>query len=116
MSAESDFQALLEAAAGVTALVDTRIAQNVIDQGEGIPYIVYTAQHTPDLGLSNATLANGVQFRIECWGTNAAEADAVADAVRAALLADGVVCTSRVTGYSPETQLDATILVADWWE
>lgn len=116
MSAESDLQALLEGAAGVTALVGDRIAQNAIDQGQDAPYIVYTSQHTPEYGLSNAVLANNVQFRIECWAGTAAEADEIADAVRAALLADGVVCTSRVTGHSPETQLDATILVADWWE
>lgn len=116
MSAESDFQALLEAAAGVTALVGTRIAQNAIDQGEAVPYIVYTSQQTPDFGLANNVLATNVQFRIECWAQSAAEADAIADEVRDALLADGVVCTSRVTGHSPETQLDATILVADWWE
>ena len=95
MSAESDLQTLLEAYAGLTALVDDRIAQNAIDQGEVPPYVVYTAQHTPEYGLNNNLLA---------------------DQVRAALLAEGVVCTSRVTGISPDTGLDATILTADWWE
>ena len=116
MSAESDLQAVLEAYAGLTALVDDRIAQNAIDQGEPPPYVVYTAQHTPDYGLNNTLLANNVQFRIECWGGTSAADDAVADQVRAALLAQGVVCTSRVTGISPDTGLDATILTADWWE
>ncbi len=116
MSAETDLQALLEGAAGVAALVGDRIAQNAIDQGQAVPYIVYTSQHTPDYGLNNALLATNVQFRIECWAATAVAADAIADAVRAALLAEGVVCTSRVTGHSPETALDATILVADWWE
>ncbi len=115
MSSESDLQALLEADTALAALVGDRIAQNAIDQGQDLPYVVYTSKHVPDFGLSNALLATNVQFRIECWAASAEAADDVADAVRAALLADGVVCTSRVTGHSPETQLDATILVADWW-
>lgn len=115
MSAETDLQTLLEAYAPLAALVDDRIAQNVIDQGAAPPFVVYTGQHNPDFGLDNTVLSTNVQFRIECWGTTAAEADDVADEVVAALLADGVVCTSRVTGYNADTEFDATILVADWW-
>lgn len=116
MSAESELQALLLAAPDVSDVVGDRIAQNAIDQGQALPYIVYTTQHTPDFGLANNVLANNVQFRIECWAESAAEADNLANLVRDALLDAGVVCTGRVTGHSPETSLDATILVADWWE
>jgi Protein of unknown function (DUF3168) len=116
VSAETELQTLLEAYAPLTALVGDRIAQNAIDQGEAVPYVVYTSQHRPDYGLNNNILANNVQLRIECWAGSAEAADDIADAVRAALLADGVVCTSRVTGHDADTALDATILVADWWE
>jgi Protein of unknown function (DUF3168) len=116
VSAETDLQAILEAYAPLAALVDDRIAQNAAAQDDALPYVVYTSQHTPDFGLSNALLATNVQFRIECWDTDAAGADAVADQVRAALLAEGVVCTARVTGNDPDMGLQATVLVADWWE
>lgn len=116
MSAQTDFRAALAGYAPLTALVGTRIAQNAVPQGADLPYVAFTAQHTPDLGLDNTLLANGVTFSIECWAQTAAQADAVADQVRAALLAEGVVCTSRSTSYDPEVGLDATVLVAEWWE
>lgn len=117
MSAESDFRALLTAAAGVTAMVPAaRIAQNVVEQGVDTPYIVFTAQHAPLYGLDNSLHANQVQVRVECWADDAGTADAVADAVLAALLADGRVVTLRATGADPELGLDATVLTAEWWE
>lgn len=116
MSAESDFRALLTGYAGLTALVPAaRIAQNAVDQGAPTPYIVFTAQHTPEYGLDNTLLADGVTFRVECWADTSLAADAVADQVQLAMLADGRVCTTRQTGLDPELGLDATILTAEWW-
>ena len=116
MSAETDFRAVLAGYAGLTALVSTRIAQNAVPQGASLPYVAFTAQHTPDFGLDNTKLANGVTFAVECWAETAASADAVADQVEAALLAAGVVCTSRATTFDPELGLDATALTVEWWE
>lgn len=117
MSAESEFRAILTGYAGLTALVPAaRIAQNAVDQDAALPYIAFTASHTPEYGLDNTLLANGVTFRVECWGETSLSADAVADQVQAAMLAAGRVCTSRVTGLDPALGLDATILTAEWWE
>lgn len=116
MSAESDFLDILEAHTGLNALVSGRIAQNGVTVETPVPYVVFTSQHTPDYGLANTLLSTNVQFRIECWADDAAEADAVADQVQAALLAENVVCTSRLTGQDPAVGLQATILVADWWQ
>ena len=116
MSAETDFRTVLAGYAGLTALVGARIAQNAVPQGADLPYVAFTAQHNPDFGLDNTLLSNGVTLSIECWAATAAAADAVADQVRAALLAAGVVCTARATAFDPEVGLDATVLTAEWWE
>lgn len=116
MSAETDFIAALAAHAPLTALVAGRISQNTAAPDSALPYVVFTSQHNTEFGLANNVLANNVQFRIECWADDATEADAVADAVRAALLEAGVVCPSRTTGQDPDVGLQATVLVADWWE
>lgn len=116
MTAETDLRALLAAYGGLTALVGVRIRQNAAEAADDMPYVVYSASHQPDFGLANNTLANNVQFTLQCWAATAAAADAVADQVQAALLAAGVVCTSRDTGHDSETGRDGTVLVADWWE
>ncbi|MDH5338835.1 MAG: hypothetical protein OEW22_03595, partial [Rubrivivax sp.] len=85
-------------------------------QGAAMPYVSFTSRHTPDLGLDNTVLANGVIFTVRCWDDDAAGADAVADQVVSALAAAGVVCTARDTGLDAALGLDATILTAEWWD
>lgn len=117
MTAEADFRGILVAYGPLLALVPAaRIAQNAVDQGAPVPYVVFTSAHTPEFGLANNLLADNVAFKVECWADRPAAADAVADQVVAALLAAGVVCTSRATGMDAELGLDATVLTADWWE
>lgn len=116
MSIESDFAALLAAYAPLAALVPAaRISQNAVDPSIDPPYIVFTVTRTPEFGLDNTKLAEALAFRVECWATTSLLADAVADQVVAALLADARVCTSRETGADPNLGLDATILAAEWW-
>lgn len=115
MSVEADFRALLAGDAGVTALVGTRIAQNAVAQGAPVPYVVFTATHTPELGLDNTVLADQVTITVQCWAKKAADADTLADAVQAALSGD-VVVIGRVTGYDEELDLDATVLTVEWWD
>jgi hypothetical protein len=115
MSAESDFRAVLAAYAPLTALVGTRIAQNAVPQGATLPYVAFTASHAPEYGLDNTLHGDAVTFSIECWAESAAEADAVAVQVQAALLSEGVVCTAAGGTYDPEQGLDATALQAEWW-
>jgi hypothetical protein len=116
MSVETAFRALLVADAGVTALVAGRIAQNAVPQDAPRPYVVFAAQHQLDFGLDNTVHADAVTITAECWADTAAQADAVADAVQAALLAAGRVCTARATSYDPEVGADATVLTVEWWD
>ena len=115
MSAETDLQGWLTGYAPLTALVGTAIAQNAVPQGAAMPYVAWTMQHTPDLGLANNVLADGITATLECWAEDAETADAVADQVAAALQAQGIVITSRATAFDGELGLDATVLVAEWW-
>jgi len=115
MSAETDFRAVLASYAPLTALVGTRIAQNAVPQGASLPYVAFTATHTPEYGIDNTLHADLVMFSVECWAESATSADAVAAQVQAALLAEGVVCTASGGTYDPEQGLDATALQAEWW-
>lgn len=116
MSIESDFVALLGAYAPLAALVPAaRIAQNGVAVGVEPPYIAFNVTRTPEFGLDNTLLAMAVAFRVECWADTSLEADAVADEVEAALLADARVCTSRQTAADPDVGLHATVLQAEWW-
>jgi hypothetical protein len=116
MSAETEFRALLAAYAPLTALVGTRIAQNAVPQAAALPYVAFTASHAPEFGLDNTLLSNVVTFSVECWAETAAAADVVANQVKAALLADARVCTSRSSAFDPDVGLDATVLTCEWWE
>jgi hypothetical protein len=115
MSAEDDFIAVLAGYAPLAALVGTRIAQNAVPQGAALPYVAFTSSHAPEFGLDNTLHADLVTYSVECWADGAAEADAVADQVRAALLAEGVLCTSSGGTFDPEQGLDATALQVEWW-
>lgn len=116
MTAETDFRAVLVAYTDLTDLVPAaRISQNAVEQGADLPYIAFTSVHAPEYGLANNVLADEVTFNVQCWGITSAQADAVADEVQAALLADGTVCTARTTALDPNLGLDATILTVQWW-
>lgn len=114
MSAETDFRALLLANVGVSALVGTKVAQNSIPPDKAPPFVVFTSSHAPELGLDNTVLADEVTFEVQCWATASVSADAVADAVKAALTGTCVV-VGRASGYDGEVNLDCTVLTIQWW-
>ncbi|MDT7836456.1 tail completion protein gp17 [Aquabacterium sp. OR-4] len=119
MSIETDFRALLAADAGVIALAGTAIAHNAIGQGVAPPYVVFTAQHDRLLGLDNTVLADQCVLTVQCWARKVAEAEALADAVVAAVATaparHGACVTARASAYDEETGLDATVLTVEWW-
>lgn len=115
MSAETDFRAVLAGYAGLTNLVSTRISQNAVDQSDAAPYVVFTASHAPEYGLDNTVHADLVTFEVQCWAETALAADAVADQVEAAIRAEGLVATSRITTFDAETGLDGTVITVEWW-
>lgn len=115
MSAETDFRAVLAGFAGLTALVGQAIAQNAVPPKTAAPYVVFTSEHQPSRALGNTLLGERVTFNVACWGKTPASADAVADQVEAALAAQGIQPEARAGEFDPETLLDCTQLVFDWW-
>lgn len=119
MSAETDLRALLAGHAGLAALVGANVAHNAIKAQTAPPYVVFTCTHAPVLNLAGAQLADQCLFSVQCWGKTAANAEDVADAVRAALAtapaARGVAVTARASGYDDELGFDATVLSVEWW-
>lgn len=78
--------ARLSSGAALSALVSGRITPVRRDQGAGLPAVVFHVISEP----RRRTLAGQVsliagRMQIDCWGTDEAEADAVAKAVRARL-------------------------------
>lgn len=114
MSAETDFRALLIGNAGVTALVSTRVAQNAAPTSAALPLVAFTAQHNETRGLDGTLLDDEVSFEVQCWANTAVAADAVADAIEAAITGNRAV-TARASGYSDELALDCTVLTVQWW-
>lgn len=117
MSAETDLRAALVAYAPLVALVGQRVVENAIPEGSGLPYVVFTSQHAPVKGLDGTVLVDEVSFAVECWAAGAIEADAVANAVQAAILAAGsdAEVVTRSSGFDGDLGLDATVLAVQWW-
>lgn len=117
MSARADLQALLAATTAVTALVGDRIAADRIEQTDARPFIVYTTTATNRTRGLDGTL-HGVQtsFELQVWADTRLQADAVGDAVQAAVETAQHFVTNRASGYDADLDLEASILSIDWWE
>lgn len=121
MSVETDFRAALASHAPLTALVSTRIAQDVVAEGTAYPLVVYGVNHARILGLDNALVADQCAIAVQCWAETATQAAAVADAVVAALAASATavaanaVVTERATTTEPEIGKDGVLLSVEWW-
>jgi hypothetical protein len=121
MTIETDFRAMLIADGAVSAIVGTRVAQNAIPQGFALPYIVYVAEHDPQRGLNGVEHVDQCQIECQCWAKPAAAADALADAVEAAVetydnaqATKAVYVVARRSGYDTDLALDTTVLVITW--
>lgn len=120
MSAETQFRLALVNDAALTALVGSRVALNAVPEGAVMPLVVFTAAHDRTLGLNNELLADLCTFSVQCWGTTAAQADAVADAVIAAIAtlapaASGACVIDRASAFDAEIGFDGTTLTVEWW-
>lgn len=119
MSVETAFRACLVAHAPLVALVGQRVVQNGIGEGAAIPYVVFTTSHDFQRGIDGTLFADQVSITVECWATGAIAADAVADAVTAALATApamaGATVIGRANGFDGDLGLDATVLSIDWW-
>lgn len=118
MSSETDFRALLAAHAPLTALVGTRIALNAVPEQSALPLVVYAVSHTRTLGLDGSLLADQCSISVQCWADTGTQADAVADAVVAAVATAAVgqaAVLDRSTTFDAEMGLDATEMTVEWW-
>ena len=96
MSAESQLYALLSADAGVTALISTRIYPDLVPELKTPPYIGYERVGTePIVAISGAALGQIANMTLACWSATRVEAEAVADAVVAALAGSNFIHLTR---------------------
>mgnify|MGYP000949950111 CR=1 FL=1 len=83
MSAETELYAVLAAAAGLTALVSTRIYPDAIPEDSALPAVVYSRASTdPVLSVSGQKFAETARFQITAWDKTRTSSAAVADQVR----------------------------------
>lgn len=76
----------LQAVGAVTALVGTRVYRQEIPQGAALPYIGLRKVGSPRLqNLEGPTGEEDCRFEVACFGSDAGEAENVAEAVRGAM-------------------------------
>ena len=117
MSVETTLYATLSSAAGVTALVSTRIYPDVMPEGVAFPAVVFSRSGTdPINGISGAKFGATVEMAVATWGKTRTSADAVADAIEAAIPPSGFYLSGRASAYDPETGLFATTLSLSFFD
>ena len=111
MSAESTLYGILSAAAGVTALVGTRIYPDLIPEEKATPYIGFERISTvPYTTIHGTILSSDVDMMIACWADTRLAAEALADAVIVAMQDAGHLYISRGAEIDEATgRLAATI-------
>lgn len=110
MSVETDFYSLLSAAAGVTALVGTRIYPDALPEECDYPAAVFARARTDEVrSVSGQVFGADVDLQVGCWAETRAAADAVAVAIEA-LLTGTWVRTAREAVFDPQSGLYATNL------
>lgn len=117
MSADADLQTLLAADAAVIALVGEKIAQDRAEQDWTRPFVIYTRTGTESFPTLDSSAADEkVSFTVESWAATRAAANAIADAVSAAIDGgDNGTVINRSTEFDPERDEAATTLLVEWW-
>lgn len=111
MSAESNLYAVLSGHGPLTALVAGRIYPDAMPEDTAYPVVVYSRQGTePVVAISGDKHGEFVAMRLESWAKTRTAADAVGDAVEAALLTAREVPAGRQGGFDAETGLFATLI------
>jgi hypothetical protein len=110
-SAETTLYSILSTAPGVTALVGPRIYPDLVPQGIATPYIGYERVSTaPVATIHGSILASNVGLVVACWADTRIAAEALADAVAAAMQAAGHLYSSRAAELDDATlRLAATL-------
>jgi hypothetical protein len=110
-SAEATIYSILSSAAGVTALVSTRIYPDLVPEEKNAPYIGFERVGTEPITTIHGTiLAQNARMLIACWATTRIAAEALADAVATAMQAAGYLYTARAAELDEATnRLAATL-------
>jgi hypothetical protein len=118
MSAESALRAVLVADATVAALVGQRVRAERAEEDDVRPFVVFTRTGTePYTDITGLLLASQVSLDVQCWANTRTAADALADAVSAAVRAVPTqTVQGRSGGYDPDLDCEVTLLNVLWWE
>jgi Protein of unknown function (DUF3168) len=96
VSAESTVYGWLAGHAALSALVGARIYPDVIPQDTVLPAIAYARSGTEHVSTIHGGVAGAlVTVQVQSWADTRTAAEAAADAVEAALIANGEVPTAR---------------------
>lgn len=117
MSADTELLATLLAAPAVTALVGTRVVADRMEEGAPRPFVVFsrTATRYEEDMSSGAALGGTASIELQVWADTRAQAEAVANACESAIRAADQEVLSRASGYDPDLDVEAVVMVIDWW-
>jgi hypothetical protein len=117
MSAATVLRALLAADAGVTTIAAQRISRDLAGQGTARPMVVFGVAATEiERGLNGVVHGRRTEFALQCVADTRAQADALADAVQAALDGAHQYVTARDDVYDGALDIFVSALTASWWE
>lgn len=116
MSAETELYAVLSGAAGLTALVGTRIYPDAIPEDATLPAVVYARAGTePVLSVSGQKFAETARLTVSAWAKTRTAAAAAGDQIEAALLAAWQPAINRSSVFDGEVGLYAATVETDWF-
>jgi hypothetical protein len=120
VSVESDVVASLLAHAPLATLVGQKVSPDKVLQDVTRPFIVYTVQRTPHHTIDNACRTTLYTFTLQAWADNRTSADAVADAVEAALAASaleggGIPVDDRQTISESDLDFEGNEITFTYW-
>lgn len=118
MSAETELYSVLSGAAGVTALVGTRIYPDVVPVQKDLPAIAFMRSETEYVNTIHGTapLAKVVTLEVGCMAAVRLDAEALADAVEAAVAVGGFIVVGRVPDLESGVDYVSTVLTVKFWE
>lgn len=116
MTIATDFQALLEGHAALTALVTDSIAQNAVPEEMPFPLVVYSVRTDTARGLDGTNLGDRAEIAVQCWADESDEAISVAAAVRGAVATapNSAIVIDETDAFDPEIKKHAQVLTVVW--
>lgn len=117
MSAETLIYGTLSSAAGVTALVSTRIYPDFLAQEIVLPAIVTQRSETEYVNTIHNGIAQATRITMESWCMAATRfgAEALADAAEISLPVGGFRIVNRYPEFDPETATFAAVVASEIW-